>query len=77
MAIYQHGETGRIVFTEGELDGKKYIQINNMEPWRLCDKCGNIKDNDFSNYCEKCRSKYHAKTAANYETRPYNEGKTI
>jgi hypothetical protein len=40
---------------------------------KKCDNCGDLLDNDFSNYCNKCREDYHKKTASNFETRPYNQ----
>ena len=73
MAIYHHGETGRIVKIEGEDLAGKYIKLVDMKPWHLCERCGNIKDNDYSNYCEKCRTSFHGRVAKEYETRPYNE----
>lgn len=27
--------------------------------WEVCDKCQKVLDNDFSNYCNECREKYH------------------
>ncbi len=50
-----------------------YATGKEFEMGKKCDNCGAPLDNDFSNYCDKCREDYHKRTAGIYETRPIDK----